>query len=66
MALLMCSPIRPVPPIMRMFWEVDMVGGGGVGCGWVGKWFWSEEWSSSHTTLVLSNHVMFCSLIHGQ
>jgi hypothetical protein len=27
MALLMCSPIRPVPPIMRIFLEVDMVGG---------------------------------------
>jgi hypothetical protein len=25
MALLMCSPIRPVPPIMRMFCEVVIV-----------------------------------------
>ena len=41
-ALLMCSPIRPVPPIMRMFWEADMVSGVVLVWGWLGEWFWIE------------------------
>ena len=28
MAEVMCSPIRPVPPIMRIFWEAGMIGVG--------------------------------------
>jgi hypothetical protein len=39
MALLICSPIRPVPPIIRMFLEADMVG--------VCWWKWSGvSWES--------------------
>ena len=33
MAEVMCSPNRPVPPIMRIFWEADMIGVGGCRCG---------------------------------
>ena len=47
---------------MRMFLEADIVGGGGVDCGWVGKWIESEEWSSNDTIIILVDHVILCSL----